>query len=777
MKLLTRIGFLLCSILLCGVLPVVAQIEHSRSYPELVSAYKKSKADTNRVQLLYDIGAYYFFNPNVASSRLDSVISMLQQAEALSIALKYPKGQGNTYRMLAMIYCKQGKPEKGKPLVYKAIQILKNNNNLADLGEAYFELGGYYTVSEIDIAERIRLSQLGLEAFTQAGNKLKQANGLKELGDLYELEGQSSKALLALKQSLKLYQSIGYLPLHGVYDLLGTVNMSLGDYKEAIRYGLLAVKTAERLDGSSMQMATIYNRLGIIYYEIKEFEQANHYFKKSIGVAQQHHDLITIHMLTANIVRTFVYLNRLEEALVYQQNVIKNYPIDDITRRIINFSNFIDLHLRLKQYKQAHYYCGQLHQLSSQFNQVNAETQIYAYDMLAIFYLATQQYKLAQKYVRIHKALAQRDGLLPALAKNYLWHFKIDSAQGNYPAAILHYQHYKALKDSLLNEAKSQQIAQLQIQYETEKKDQNIKLQQQNILLLTKQSLLKESQLKQAKLLRNITLGGVILLLIIIGLLYNRYLTKQRNSKKLEAQQKEINDKNLSLQRLVTEKEWLLKEIHHRVKNNLQIVMSLLNSQSAYINNEAAMLAIRSSQHRVQAISLIHQKLYQSESVEAIDMPVYIQELVEYLRDIFSTGQRIRFDIQIDPIRLDVSYAVPLGLILNEVITNSIKYAFPGTREGLITISFKQTHGNQYILAVMDNGVGLPANFDSNTTGSLGVSLIRGLSEDIDGKVCIESNHGTTVLVDFVYQKINRLNPILASDILINTDLPSETII
>ncbi|MDJ1505922.1 histidine kinase dimerization/phosphoacceptor domain -containing protein [Xanthocytophaga agilis] len=777
MKLLIRIGLLLCGLLLCVVLPTDAQIEHSRSYPELVSAFKKSKADTNRVQLLYDIGAYYFFNPNVASSRLDSVISMLQQAEALSIALKYPKGQGNTYRMLAMIYCKQGKPEKGKPLVYKAIQILKDNNNLADLGEAYFELGGYYTVSEIDIAERIRLSQLGLEAFTQAGNKLKQANGLKELGDLYQIKGENSKALLTLRQSLKLYQSIGYPVLQGIYDLLGNVCASLGDYKEAIRYGLLAVETSERLDGSSMQLATIYNRLGLTYYELREFEQANQYYKKSIAIARQYHDFVTIHMLAANIVRTLIYLNRLEEALAYQQDIIKKYPIDDITRRIIALGNFIDIYLRLKHYKQARYYCHELHSLSGKFNQISVETEQYAYHMLTIFYLATQQYQLAEKYRLAHKALAKRLASLPALSKNYLLHFKIDSAQGNYAAAILDYQQYKAFTDSLLTEAKTKQIAQLQIQYETEKKDQNIKLQQQNILLLTKQSLLKENQLKQAKLLRNITLGGVILLLIIIGLLYNRYLTKQRNSKKLEAQQKEINDKNLSLQRLVTEKEWLLKEIHHRVKNNLQIVMSLLNSQSAYINNEAAMLAIRSSQHRVQAISLIHQKLYQSESVAAIDMPVYIQELVEYLRDIFSTGQRIRFDIQIDPIRLDVSYAVPLGLILNEVITNSIKYAFPGTREGLITISFKQTHGNQYILAVMDNGVGLPANFDSNTTDSLGVSLIRGLSEDIDGKVCIESNHGTTVLVDFVYQKINRLNPILASDILINTDLPSETII
>ena len=105
--------------------------------------------------------------------------------------------------------------------------------------------------------------------------------------------------------------------------------------------------------------------------------------------------------------------------------------------------------------------------------------------------------------------------------------------------------------------------------------------------------------------------------------------------------------------------------------------MSLLNSQSAYINNEPALTAIHDSQHRVHAMSLIHQKLYSSENVSSIDISLYIRELVSYLADSFNTGQRIRFEFDVEPLELDVSQAVPLGLILNEAITNSIKYAFP----------------------------------------------------------------------------------------------------
>jgi two-component sensor histidine kinase len=205
---------------------------------------------------------------------------------------------------------------------------------------------------------------------------------------------------------------------------------------------------------------------------------------------------------------------------------------------------------------------------------------------------------------------------------------------------------------------------------------------------------------------------------------------------------------------LLVEKEWLLKEVHHRVKNNLQIIMSLLNTQSKFLENDAAKQTIRDSQHRIQAISLIHQKLYQSENVSAIDMPVYIKELVDYLGNLFGARQRIRFELQNDPVKLEVSYAVRLGLILNEAITNGIKYAFPENREGMIKISLKQKGDEQYVMTIQDNGIGLSPDFENQQRNSLGMSLMEGLSNDIDGKFRIESNGGTTIVVAFFYKQI-----------------------
>ena len=161
--------------------------------------------------------------------------------------------------------------------------------------------------------------------------------------------------------------------------------------------------------------------------------------------------------------------------------------------------------------------------------------------------------------------------------------------------------------------------------------------------------------------------------------------------------------------------------------------MSLLNSQSAYIENDVALTAIQDSQHRVHAMSLIHQKLYNSENVSSIDMSFYIRELVSYLADSFNTGQRIRFEFGIDPLEMDVSQAVPLGLILNEAITNSIKYAFPDDKEGAIIISLSKTGLHHYLLTISDNGIGMPAHIKNKKSGSLGMSLMAGLSEDLDG--------------------------------------------
>jgi two-component sensor histidine kinase len=233
----------------------------------------------------------------------------------------------------------------------------------------------------------------------------------------------------------------------------------------------------------------------------------------------------------------------------------------------------------------------------------------------------------------------------------------------------------------------------------------------------------------------------------------------------LEAQQFEIHQKNESLQGLVREKdhllmekEWLLKEIHHRVKNNFHIVASLLEIQSSYLKNKEALSAIKDSQHRIHSMSIIHQKLYQSETLSTIHMPEYIYELVEYLRESYSIRENIGFSLQIENIELNHASAITLGLILNEAITNAIKYAFGRTKNGKISISLSHISNSQLLLTIADNGRGLPIDFDSKIGASMGMELLHGLSDDLGGSLSIETNEGTRIKVIFDYKPITESN-------------------
>jgi two-component sensor histidine kinase len=280
--------------------------------------------------------------------------------------------------------------------------------------------------------------------------------------------------------------------------------------------------------------------------------------------------------------------------------------------------------------------------------------------------------------------------------------------------------------------------------YETEKKDKNIHL-------LEQQSELQKSHLKQAGILRNFILAGAGSLLIILTLLYKGYKTKQRTNQVLQRHKEEIDQKNLSLQGLVNEKEWLLKEIHHRVKNNLHMVVGLLASQAEYLQGQEAYVAITESQHRIQAMSLIHQKLYQTESLSLTNMPSYILELVDYLKSSFGKDLPIRFTLNIANVDFPLSYSIPIALILNEAIINAIKYAFPGGRPGDIHISLVEAAGQQFKMSVLDNGIGLPTGFSPKNNGSLGITLMKGLSDDIDGRFSIVNDSGTRVELNFAF--------------------------
>lgn len=198
------------------------------------------------------------------------------------------------------------------------------------------------------------------------------------------------------------------------------------------------------------------------------------------------------------------------------------------------------------------------------------------------------------------------------------------------------------------------------------------------------------------------------------------------------------------------EKELLLKEIHHRVKNNLQIISSLLNLQSSYIKDKESLEIFRESQNRVKSMALIHEELYKTANLSRIDFKKYSENLINYLYQSYRLVSRmVEFRIESNDIFLDIETAIPLGLIISELVSNSLKYAFKSTDQiGQINIKLSKLE-KYYELIVSDNGIGLPKDFNFKNTNTLGSQLVISLTEQIDGEITIDSSEGAKFIIKF----------------------------
>ena len=204
----------------------------------------------------------------------------------------------------------------------------------------------------------------------------------------------------------------------------------------------------------------------------------------------------------------------------------------------------------------------------------------------------------------------------------------------------------------------------------------------------------------------------------------------------------ELLSKNDQLNDLVVEKEVLLKEIHHRVKNNLEMVSSLLKLQSVKTKDEAAKDVMQASQNRVQSMGIIHQKLYQGENLGSIEMLDYFKNLSENIIDAYGANDRVEVSYDMQAIDLDVDTAVPIGLIVNELLTNSLKYAFPEDRNGKIQLSLQELDKNQLQLVVADNGIGQSKGSTPKGTG-FGSQLVQLLTSQLQGSMQADYSSGT----------------------------------
>lgn len=707
-------------------------------------SFASAKNDTTAIRQLMHRADDYLQKPGTAQKDIDSAISISRRMEALSLQLRSDFGLGLSKIMMARALAHGGQRENGRSYAQEAVDIFDRLGALREKADAIIELGGSYSNDNKDIPAKVALYKQGIGIYHRLGDKMKEATLLEVLGDIYLVKQDYTNSLSNLHEALALYKSLGYKKLQGVYALLGNVYSEMSNYIDALRYNLLAVKTGEELGDSSLLMASIYNRLAMAYYTIEYFKPAMEYYQKGMHISRVNNDAYGVQNFQFNIAELLAKTNHNQQALDSFNAAYNNPPVTDVYDQGFFMMRYIPLYLSMKDYANAEKCYNKLLKI---YDQVDERMKQELRLTISSYLVKMNNYTAAKPYL---DAFMKMHPTYPSAVRRYanmvMLRYKTDSALGNLSSAIKNMVLYKQLSDSASNLAQSKQLGQMQLQFETEQKDKDIKL-------LVQKNQLQQASLQKERVFRYVIIASVIILIIFLALIYNRYRNKKLTNIQLEKQQNEINAQNDTLKGLLDEKEWLLREIHHRVKNNLQIIISLLNTQSQYLNNKDALTAIRNSQQRMYSMSLIHQRLYQTDNLGKIDMHWYIPEMIGYMKDSFETENRISFKVACDPIELDVVQAVPVGLILNEAVSNAIKYAFPDGRKGKIGISLTEIEEGCCELIICDNGVGIPADKDILATESLGMSLMYGLSAQLDGAFTLTGNHpGVRISMSFRYQ-------------------------
>jgi len=753
-----RIFFVCCIILHFGP-KSYSQTSTNTTVKQLFYLLKESKPDSNRIDILWRLGDHYLYLPGENKSDIGNAFNFLNQSIDLCDRLDLPDWKNRVYISLATCYFEAGNVDGGRTKFKEVITYYKKKGNKSMEARAWYVLGDQLRNKGKNDHQEERMScyQRSYYLFKQAGDHKQAINAIKRWTQTLIDEkktDEAEKKLLIIKTESEAY---GYF--NNIYgwalDNLTTIAASKGDFYKQLFYQLKnldALKSHQEYytaDGEIM----CYNRITNLYLQLDDYRKAEIYAQKELTLTLKVKGDYVYPL--DNLIICLLNLGKSRNALTVLQKTVTIMPPDK--RQKIDINQFYGrIYAAMHQYQLAEDYF--LRAVSSYEamdpHHENIDYMTATYETAQEFYIATRQFKKAAPFlsglsgISKHFSNVQKTNL--ALVSS-----QVDSASGDYLSALKHFQRYSHLKDTIFNIEKISQLNQLEVSFETKQK-------QNKIDLLDAQNKANIARVEKANLERNITTGGILIMLVISGITYNGIRNKIKSNRLLSTQKDEINRQNSELQVLLGEKEdllsekeslladkdMLLKEVHHRVKNNLQIVMSLLSTQLDYLENKEAVQAVEESQQRVQAIALIHQKIYHATGGVSIQMRSYISDLVEDLEIFCNASNRgIQFKIMVDEIDLDIDIAVPVGLILNEAITNAIKYAFE-KNGGLVHIIMRKSNG-LYDLIISDNGKGLPANFDFAKVNSLGMVMMKGLSGQIRASFELLNENGLTLSLKF----------------------------
>jgi two-component sensor histidine kinase len=517
--------------------------------------------------------------------------------------------------------------------------------------------------------------------------------------------------------------------MKALYRLAFQYNL-LSDYPHSINYSFKAIDLAVKVKDHRRE-GELYLNLSNNYRDIKDSVKSLESINKAMEIGQKNNDKSLLADALFDLGVWYAVAKQYEKAVEHYRQSIKMYTelgyYDAVVSTLVNMATILKQTKHydeaLAAFQQAIISTDSLHDDYSKAIIINNMANLYA-DMGRLqesektaFTAIGLSYVVEEKKIRLD--------MYNTLKNLY-------TKEKRYPEAMDYFSRWVAIKDSLFNEEKALQVGDLEHKYNTSLKDKQIATQQ--------------VQLAYNKKL-NLVLGGVALVVLLVsGFIYYNLRKTANLNRTVSAQRDVLATQSNILSKQSEKLSLMMKELHHRVKNNLQIITSLLNLQSMRVTDKDSLYAVKESRQRVQAMALIHQRLYKTDGITDINMREYVTELVNFLAAAYGFKEPnyiLKLDVQDEWV--DVDKALPMGLILNELLTNAFKYAFTVIRKvPRLEISFTKADGH-YTLVVKDNGIGMPrGEWNEKSNKSFGNQLVEALCGQLRAKETLVVDGGTS---------------------------------
>jgi len=589
------------------------------------------------------------------------------------------------------------------------------------LGRLYWRMGNF--------SQALKHHFEALEIYVQMGDKAAEGRLLLAIGQDYLDDSKYAEARTYLLKAISTSDAAGDKQTQArTYGILAYLYEMQGDIAEATKASYAYLKIAEET-GNKSRIANATSALAYNYFALGNHEEALKYFKQVLKAVKEEGLKIEIAVYTLEIADVYSASGNFPEAMSYYSAAL------DIANEIKDRKILADIHQGMGNVYQAqdnysealkNYLIAEAGFKSVREKQRLAEV----YTDMGMAYTNLKKYQQARNSFDHSKALYESLNNKLVMADYYRGMEFLDSVTSNWKGAYQDHKQYVMIRDSSFNKETLKKLLVSQLQYEQEKKEAIAKAEQE------KKDVRALQKLTLQRNIRNSAVGVLALVLLFSVVVY-----RQRN--KIAGEKKRSDQ-------LLLDKELLLREIHHRVKNNLEVVSSLLALQSAQIDDPNTREAMQEGQNRVHSIGMVHQKLYQGEYLGGIEMKDYFINLGESILDSFGADKRVQIECAMDALNIDIDTAVPLGLIVNELLTNTLKYAFPDGRDGKVQIKLEKRTDGVLQLLVSDNGVG--KNGLTRGTG-FGGQLVALLTKQLGGSMREEINNGTRILFEFRIEK------------------------